>query len=64
MEHFAVCSKLIPLAAQSEARDRLLSICAASNLLPQQVYCRPVYLQTEPSGNRLITMNEIHNSQA
>lgn len=46
----------------SEARDGLLSICAALNLLLQQVFCRPVDVHTEPSGYRLITVNEIHNS--
>lgn len=50
------------LAAHCEARDGLLSICAALNLLLQQVFCRPVDVQTEPSGYRLITVNEIHNS--
>lgn len=64
MEHFTICSRLVFLAAQSEARDRLLSICAASNLLQQQVYCGQVYIQTEPRGYRLITVNETHNSQA
>lgn len=48
--------------AHSEARDGLLSICAALNLLLQQVFCRPVDVHTEPSGYRLITVNEIHNS--
>lgn len=50
------------LAAHSEARDGLLSICAALNLLLQQVFCRPVDVHSEPSGYRLITVNEIHNS--
>lgn len=50
------------LAAHCEAHDGLLSICAALNLLLQQVFCRPVDVQTEPRGYGLITVNEIHNS--
>lgn len=47
-----------------QAYDRFLLICAASNLLQQQVSCRHVYIRTEPRGYRIITMNETHNSQA
>ena len=50
--------------ARSEAHDRLLSICAASDLLQQQVYSRHVYIETEPGGYRLITVNGWDNSQA
>lgn len=63
-DYFATCSRLVFLAAQSEARDRLLSICAASNSLQQQVYCGHVYIQTEPGGYRLITVNETHSGRA
>ncbi len=63
-EHFTVFSGLVFLAAQSEACDRLLSISAAANLLQRQVYCGHVYIQTEPRGYRLITVNETHNSEA
>lgn len=59
-----MCTRLVFLAPLSEAHDSLLSICAASNLLQQQVYCGHVYIRTEPRGYRLITVNETHNSQA
>lgn len=52
---FGACSSSWQL---SEAHDRLLSTCAAKNLLQLQVYCGRVYVQTEPRGYKLITVNE------
>lgn len=47
----------------AEAPDRLLSICTGSNLLQQQVHWRHVYIEPQPGGYRLITVNEWDNSR-
>lgn len=47
----------------AEAPDRFLSICTGSNVLQQQVQRRHVYIEPQPAGCRLITVNEWDNSR-